>query len=73
MYIVWVTSYYTDVFPYHTPLEHSAFSMSKGTVTTDTTNVTYAHVISHVQEISLVVKAACACGTHAIHACHDNM
>ena len=64
MYTVWVTSYYTDIFPYHTLLLHSVFSMSKGTVTMDTTDATHAHMINplfHVyKKISLVVKGIIA-------------
>lgn len=40
MYTVWVTSYFADIFPYRTPLLQSAFSMSKGTVTMETTDAT---------------------------------
>ena len=74
MYTVWVTSYYADIFPYRTPLSHSAFSMYKSTVTTDTTDTTHVHnydksIISCVQEISLIVKAA----LHSCNTCLDNL
>ena len=39
-------------------LKYYSFSMSKGTVTMDTTNTTHAQNYdkSHIQEVSLVVK-----------------
>ena len=38
--------HYTDIFfPYRRPLLHSAFSMSKGIVTMDTTCATHVHMM----------------------------
>ena len=77
MYTVWVTSYYTDIFPYthvYTPLLLSTFSMSKDTVTMDTTNATHVHMINllfhryrNYHSLSRQ-HCTCACVAHAIRA-----
>ena len=51
MYTVWVTSNYAEIFPYHTPLSHSAFSMSKGTATMDTIDATHTHKICNSYQL----------------------
>ena len=48
MYTVWLTSYCGGIFPYHTPLLHSAFSLPSSIITIDTMAATHAHMINQL-------------------------